>query len=311
MSRSNNEPIRIGIDLGGTKIEMIALDREGDILALQRIPTPAGDYEGTIRAVAGLVLDFENENGLSVSVGIGMPGAISPVTKMVKNSNSICLNGKPFKQDLESVLKRTVKIENDANCFTLSEAMDGAAAGENVVFGVILGTGVGGGLLINGKLVSGPNAISGEWGHNPLPWTDEQEIVEAAICYCGRRSCIETWLCGEGLSRTFHYLSDQRCSPQTIVSLAEQGDELAVEALEHYERRLAKALASVINIIDPDVIVLGGGLSNIKRLYSNVPVLWKDYVFSDSVVTRLVAAKYGDASGVRGAAWLGEKIHNH
>ncbi len=311
MNRSKNKLIRIGIELGGTKIEMIALDNEGAILALQRIPTPAGDYEGTVRAVAGLVLDFENENQVSTSVGIGMPGAISPVTKMVKNSNSICLNGKPFKQDLETALNRTVEIENDANCFTLSEATDGAAAGENIVFGVILGTGVGGGLVINGKLINGPNAISGEWGHNPLPWPDEKELVEATVCYCGRRSCIETWLCGKGLSRIFQSLSEQDYSPSVIVDLAEEGDQSAIDALEYYERRLAKAMASVINIVDPDVIVLGGGLSNIKRLYTNVPALWKDTVFSDRVDTRLVAAKYGDVSGVRGAAWLGEKIHNH
>jgi len=306
MSRSNNDMIRAGIDLGGTKIEMIALDSEGEILALERISTPAGDYEGTVRAVAGLVLDFEHQNQVNTSVGIGMPGAISPATGMVKNSNSICLNGKPFKQDLESALKRVVKIENDANCFTLSEATDGAAVGKSIVFGVILGTGVGGGLVINGKLISGPNAISGEWGHNSLPWPDEKEFADATVCYCGKEGCIETWLCGEGLSRTFHFLSGQNCSSPEIVKKEEQGDVSAMEAIERYERRLAKALASVINIVDPNVIVLGGGLSNINRLYSNVPVFWKDYVFSDRVETRLVAAKYGDASGVRGAAWLGE-----
>ena len=305
MRRSKTVPIRIGIDLGGTKIEMIALDSSGSILKQQRIPTPASDYEGTIKSVAGLVLEFEKESQVTVLVGIGMPGAISPVTGRVKNSNSICLNGMPFKQDIELALNRTVIIENDANCFVLSEAINGAAVGEKIVFGVILGTGVGGGLVINGKLISGPNAISGEWGHNPLPWPDEKELTDAVVCYCGKESCIETWLCGEGLSRRYNFLSEQDCTTVEIVSRAGQGDDLALGVLEDYERRLAKALASVINVIDPDTIILGGGLSNIQRLYSNVPVLWKDYVFSDHVNTRLVAARYGDASGVRGAAWLG------
>ena len=304
MNKLKNDPIRIGIDLGGTKIEMIALDNEGSILALQRISTPAGDYEGAIKAVASLVLEFENENQVSASVGIGMPGAISPVTKMVKNSNSICLNNKPFKQDLESALNRSVRIENDANCFTLSEATDGAAADARVVFGVILGTGVGGGLVINGEVINGPNAISGEWGHNPLPWPDEKELTDAAICYCEKKGCIETWLCGAGLSRAFYHLTSQECLPPEIVSMADQNNLLAQQALDQYTRRLAKALASVINVLDPEVIVLGGGLSNIQKIYEAVPALWNEYVFSDRVDTRLVQAKFGDSSGVRGAAWL-------
>lgn len=304
MSRSKIASIRMGIDLGGTKIEMIVLDSDGGVLEQQRVPTPAGDYEGTIKAIAGLVLGFENENQIGTSVGIGMPGAISLATGMVKNSNSVCLNDKPFKQDLELVLSRTVRIENDANCFALSEATDGAAADAKIVFGVILGTGVGGGLVINGNLISGPNTISGEWGHNPLPWPNTNELADAVACYCGKKGCIETWLNGEGLSRAFHLMATEDCSPSEIVTRADQADESALEALDQYARHLAKSLASIINILDPDIIVLGGGLSNIKQIYPLVPELWKEYVFSDRVDTRLVPAKYGDASGVRGAAWL-------
>ena len=304
MNRSKKDQIRIGIDLGGTKIEMIALDHFGDVLKQQRIQTPVGEYEKTIKSIARLVLDFEKDFNIKASVGVGMPGAISPVTGKVKNSNSICLNSKPFKQDLESVLNRLIRIENDANCFALSEAKDGAAAGENIVFGVILGTGVGGGLVINGELISGPNAISGEWGHNPLPWPDEKEFMDAAGCYCGKKGCIETWLNGEGLSRTFYDLTAQDCSPSEIAIRADMADKQALKVLNQYAIRLAKSLSSVINILDPEVIVLGGGLSNINRIYSLVPELWHEYIFSDRVDTRLVPAKFGDASGVRGAAWL-------
>ena len=313
MNLSDEEQIKIGIDLGGTKIEMIVLDESGAILRQQRISTPAGDYQATILAISGLVHEFEKGQQVMASVGIGMPGAISPASGKVKNSNSVCLNGQNFQKDIESALKRSVRIENDANCFTLSEATDGAAAGAKIVFGVILGTGVGGGLVINGALITGPNAIAGEWGHNPLPWPEGKELEEATVCYCGKTSCIETWLCGAGLSTTYQTISDQDCTPPEIVNLATLNDELAEQALESYFRRLAKSLASVINILDPDVIVLGGGLSNIRQIYSSVPELWNDYVFSDRVDTKLVAAKYGDASGVRGAAWLGSemKIHNH
>ena len=304
MSMPENDLIRIGIDLGGTKIEMIALDHSGVIIVQKRILTPVGDYQETINAVAGLILSFEKDKAMRASVGVGMPGAISPLTGLVKNSNSVCLNGKPFKQDLESTLKRSIKIENDANCFTLSEATDGAAADARIVFGVILGTGVGGGLVINGEVINGPNAISGEWGHNPLPWPDEKELTDAAICYCEKKGCIETWLCGAGLSRAFYHLSSQEYLPPEIVSMADQNDLLAQQALDQYTRRLAKALASVINVLDPEVIVLGGGLSNIQKIYETVPALWNEYVFSDQVDTRLVQAKFGDSSGVRGAAWL-------
>jgi len=313
MNSSDKEQVRIGIDLGGTKIEMIALDSTGTIIKQQRIPTPVGDYLATIRAISELVINVEKDLDSTASVGIGMPGTISPASGKVKNSNSVCLNGQFFQQDIESALSRCVKIENDANCFTLSEATDGAAAGVKIVFGVILGTGVGGGLVINGAVITGLNAISGEWGHNPLPWPDENDHEEATVCYCGKKSCIETWLSGEGLSRSYQLLSAQDQSPPEIVKLTERGSELARQALGSYFRRLAKSLASVINILDPDIIVLGGGLSNIKQIYSSVPELWNDYVFSDRVDTQLIAAKYGDASGVRGAAWLGTdmKIHNH
>lgn len=304
MIATNENLIKIGIDLGGTKIEMIALDQSGQVLKQLRIPTPVGNYSETLRAIADLVIGFENEFDQITSVGIGMPGAISRGTGKVKNSNSACLNGKSFKQDLEGLLSRTIKIENDANCFALSEATDGAAAGGKVVFGVILGTGVGGGLVINKEIINGPNSISGEWGHNPLPWPDEQELLFARECYCGKNGCIETWLCGSGLSNIFHRLADQKCSAEEIVERAENGDQIAEESLAQYYRRLAKSLASVINILDPDVIVLGGGLSNIKQIYSEVPKLWGEYVFSDRVDTKLVVAKFGDASGVRGAAWL-------
>ncbi len=295
---------RIGIDLGGTKIEMVAVNDSGDVIEKVRVPTPQGDYQGTIEAIAKLIQDFEKASNVRASVGIGMPGALSRVTGRVKNANSVCLNGMPFKEDIENALERSVRIENDANCFVLSEATDGAAAGASIVFGVILGTGVGGGVVINGKLVSGPNAITGEWGHNPLPWPDEQELVSARTCYCGKRGCIETWLCGEGFRLSYEVLTGLSEPPPKIADRASKGHEAARKALDSYCLRLAKSLATVINLLDPDVIVLGGGLSNIDCLYSTVPELWRDFVFSDHVYTKLVRAQYGDASGVRGAVWL-------
>lgn len=303
MSLNTNLPIRIGIDLGGTKIEMIALNQAGEVLRQQRIPTPAGDYPAVINAIVRLVEDFETSFTVKTTVGIGMPGAISPASGKVKNSNSVCLNDRNFKEDLELKLQRPVRIENDANCFTLSEATDGAATGARIVFGVILGTGVGGGLVINGQVINGPNAITGEWGHNSLPWPEDSE-QPGVRCYCGKFGCIETWLCGNGLTYDFLKASGQHLTPPEIVKLANGEDKTALVVLSAYHRRLAKSLASVINIIDPEVIVLGGGLSNINSLYSAVPGLWNEYVFSDRVNTRLVSAKYGDASGVRGAAWL-------
>jgi len=263
--------VRIGIDLGGTKIEAIAL-AGGREAFRKRIPTPRGDYEATLGAVAALV----REAGEG-SVGIGIPGALSRITGRVKNANSTWLNGRPLKEDLEKVLKRPVRVANDANCFALSEAVDGAGKGASVVFGVILGTGVGGGIVVDGKVLVGPNAIAGEWGHNPLP-SPAPEDLPLRPCYCGRAGCIETYLCGPALER--------------------DGD------LGRYEERLARSLATVVNILDPDVIVLGGGVSNVARLYENVPRLWQRHIFSDQVATRLARNVHGDSSGVRGAAWL-------
>jgi fructokinase len=282
--------MRIGVDLGGTKIEATALEGSREVLR-RRVATPRGDYAATIAAVASLV----GEMGQG-TVGIGIPGALSRVTGLVKNANSTWLIGKPLKQDLENALQREVRLENDANCFALSEATDGAGQGAEVVFGVILGTGVGGGIVVHGKVLTGPNAIAGEWGHNPLPAPTPQDLPLPA-CYCGRAGCIETYLSGPGLARDHEQLTGKRLSPEEIVSL---GDE----ALARYEARLARALASVINVLDPDVIVLGGGMSNVERLYTEVPRLWSKHVFSDHVATRLVRNAHGDSSGVRGAAWL-------
>ena len=300
--------MRIGIDLGGTKIEGIALDGDGAERARRRVATPVGDYDATVGAVAALVAELEGDAGASANgIGIGIPGAVSPATGLIKNANSTCLIGKPLGRDLEAALGRPVRLANDANCFAVSEAADGAARGVGVVFGVILGTGVGGGLVIAGKAVTGPNAIAGEWGHNPLPWPTDAERP-GPECYCGQRGCIETFLAGPGLARDYRQAGGDELAASGIAALAgdgkKAGNALAEAALERYEHRLARALASVINILDPDVIVLGGGLSNVGRLYGNVPVLWSDWVFSDSTATRLVPNVHGDSSGVRGAAWL-------
>ncbi len=291
--------MRLGIDLGGTKIEIIALDRAGRPLLRRRLPTPRGDYAGTLDAVAALVRDAEAELGARGRVGIGTPGALSRATGLLRNSNSVWLNGRPLKQDLERRLGRPVRIENDANCFALSEAVDGAGAGADVVFGVILGTGTGAGIVVHGRVLTGPNAIAGEWGHNPLPWPRPEEWPGPA-CYCGRHGCLETWLSGPALAR----LHGQGLTAAEIVARAEQGDAGCEAILQDYEDRLARGLAHVINVLDPDVIVLGGGLSNVQRLYRNVPRLWGRYVFSDRVDTRLLPNRHGDSSGVRGAAWL-------
>ena len=284
--------MRIGVDLGGTKIEALALDDAGREVFRKRIATPRGDYDATLAAVASLV----NEIG-DGSVGIGIPGALSRVTGLVKNANSTWLIGKPLKQDLQSVLGREVRIENDANCFALSEAVDGAGKGARVVFGVILGTGVGGGIVVDSKVLAGPNAIAGEWGHNPLPLPSGADLP-LPPCYCGRAGCIETYLSGPGLARDHEQATGSRLSAEEIVRLP--------EAMSRYAERLARALAGVINILDPDVIVLGGGMSNVERLYAEVPRLWHRYVFSDHVATRLQRNAHGDSSGVRGAAWLWE-----
>ena len=289
--------LRIGIDLGGTKIEAVALEADGSERVRRRIDTPRGEYEGTIRAIADLVNAVEAETGARGSVGVGMPGAISPATSLVKNANSTWLIGRTLQPDLEHALGRPVRLANDANCFALSEASDGAGAGARVVFGVILGTGVGAGIVVDGQPLVGVNAIAGEWGHNMLPWPDADEWP-GPPCYCGRTGCVETFLCGRGLE-----LAYGSGAPDARL-IAAAGGARATAAIEIYARRLAKALASVINVLDPDVIVLGGGLSNIDRLYARVPELWTEWVFSDRVDTRLARARHGDSSGVRGAAWL-------
>jgi fructokinase len=296
--------MRIGIDLGGTKIEAIALDDEGRELFRRRVPTPAHDYKLIVDAVTGLVREAERVTGARApSIGIGAPGAVSPKTGLVKNSNTTCLIGQPLDRDLAAVLGRPVRIYNDANCFALSEATDGAAAGAEIVFGVILGTGTGGGLVVRGKVLVGANAISGEWGHNPLPWPHDHERP-GPRCYCGKHGCIETFVSGPGLARDFHEATGRIERAERIAELARHGDGDAELALVRFEDRLARSLAAVINVVDPDVIVLGGGVSNIERLYEHVPRLWDRYVFSDSVATKLARARHGDSSGVRGAAWL-------
>ena len=297
--------MRIGIDLGGTKIEGIALDDAGHELFRKRINSPQGKYQNTLNAIVDLVIEIEKTIQDKGTVGIGIPGMISPQTGLVKNANSTWLIGQPLKKDLESLLKHDIRIENDANCFVVSEATDGAAKNAEIVFGVIIGTGTGGGIFIRGQSIIGANAIAGEWGHNPLPWPSSNELP-GRNCYCGKQGCIETWLSGPGFEKD-HQLINKLTHPilaKEIVLLAKSGDKTAQASLQRYEKRLAKSLASIINIIDPDVIVLGGGMSNIQSLYSNVPKLWGEYVFSDSVNTKLVPPKHGDSSGVRGAAWL-------
>jgi fructokinase len=296
--------MRIGIDLGGTKIEGIVLDARGEERARLRVPTPKGDYAAVLEAIAGLVDQLEEAATASVErVGLGIPGTISPATGLVKNANTVCLIGHPLDRDLQARLGREVRVANDANCFALSEAMDGAGAGADVVFGVIIGTGTGGGVVVRQRVLVGPNSIAGEWGHNPLPWPRADELP-GPPCYCGKHGCIETFLCGPGLSHDHLAHAVEALDAPTIAERAAAGDETAQATLARYEDRLARALASIMNVLDPDVIVLGGGVSNIARLYTNVPELWGRYVFSDRVVTRLVPARYGDASGVRGAAWL-------
>ena len=294
---------RIGIDLGGSKIEAAALDSEGLIRCRRRVPTPAGDYPGTIRTICELVEAIERELGGHGTVGIGIPGALSARTGLVKNANSTCLIGQALDRDLTAALARPVRLANDADCFALSEAVDGAAAGEATVFGVILGTGVGGGVVVRGRLLAGPNGIAGEWGHSPLPWPRDHERP-GALCYCGKHGCIETFVSGPGLSRDHAAIAGEALSAGEIAERAEAGEARADATMRRYEDRLARALATVVNLIDPHVIVLGGGVGQIPRLYQKVPALWGAYVFSDAVTTRLVPPLYGDSSGVRGAAWL-------
>lgn len=293
--------IRIGVDLGGTKIEVAALTVDGTARERRREPTPAGDYAGTVATIARLVAEVERACGLAAGsspVGVGTPGTLSRASGLLRGANSVCLNGMPLKRDIEAALGRPVGFANDANCFALSEAIDGAGRGAAIVFGVILGTGVGGGLVVDGRLLDGANGIRGEWGHNPLPWPEDDERPGAA-CFCGHRGCIETWLSGPALARD----AGMR-SAEAVIAAAAKGDARCARALERYEDRLARALAHVINIVDPDVIVLGGGLSNVMRWYAGVPHRWQRYVFSDRVDTRLVRNLHGDSSGVRGAAWI-------
>jgi len=296
--------LRTGVDLGGTKIEALVLNATGTERARHRVPSPQGDYDATMRAIATLVDRVEQQAGGGRGpVGIGIPGALSPASGLVKNANSTWLIGRPFDRDLQAALGRPVRLANDANCFALSEATDGAGAGAHSVFGVILGTGTGGGIVVDGRLHAGPNLIAGEWGHVPLPWRDAGDD-RGPPCYCGKHGCIETYLSGPALSRAHHARSGESLSPAEIEARAAAGDGTAELSLRHYEANLAKALAMVITILDPEVIVLGGGLSNLARLYDNVPRLWSSFAFSDELSTRLAPARHGDASGVRGAAWL-------
>jgi fructokinase len=298
--------MRIGIDLGGTKIEGIALDGSRE-LARRRVETPRDDYAATLDAIVTLVADLERSTRTRGTVGVGIPGTLAPDSGLVKNANSTWLLGQPLKTDLERALDREVRIANDANCFAVSEATDGAAQGARVVFGVIVGTGTGAGITVDGRILTGPNGIAGEWGHNPLPWPEGDEFP-GPPCYCGKRGCIETFLCGPGLARDHEERSGQRMAALEIAARAAAGDAIAEQTMTSYERRMAKALAGVINLLDPDVIVLGGGLSNIARLYQHVPRLWSAHIFSAGVTettrTALTPARHGDASGVRGAAWL-------
>ena len=295
--------MRIGIDVGGTKIESILLDLTGEELSRSRVDTPQGDYPATLLAIKELVEELERGLSTAATVGVGIPGAISPATGLVKNANSTWLIGHPLQSDLERQLNRQVRVANDADCFAVSEATDGSGKGARSVFGVILGTGVGGGLCWEGRPLHGPNAIAGEWGHNPLPWPEEEERL-GPDCYCGLRGCLETFLSGPGLQRDHFKRTGEHCTPQEIYKRAVADDKKCQETLERYEHRLARGLASVMNIFDPEVIVLGGGLSNVARLYDTVPSLWKSWVFSERVDTRLVSPGFGDSSGVRGAAWL-------
>jgi len=296
---------RIGIDLGGTKIEILALDAAGLELFRKRVATPRDNYAATVDAILALVEEAEARVGGRASVGIGIPGAVSQASGRVKNANSTWLIGKPLKQDLEHALGRKIQLENDANCFALSEAIDGGGQGAQTVFGVILGTGVGGGIVVNGRVLTGANAIAGEWGHNPLPLPREADLPLPA-CYCGRSGCIETYLSGPGMERDHRAATRLRKTTHDIVTGASDGDTECGATLARYEERLARSLASVINVLDPDVIVLGGGMSNIGSLYERVPRLWEKFIFSDRVETRLVRNRHGDSSGVRGAAWLWE-----
>jgi predicted NBD/HSP70 family sugar kinase len=295
--------VKIGIDLGGTKIAIVALGEENHELFRRRIETPQGDYWATVSAIAELVKITERELGERGTVGIGTPGSTSLATGLLKNSNSTCLNGQPLYDDLQRILDRPLRMDNDANCFALSEAFDGAAAGKGVVFGVIVGTGTGGGIVVNGMTLKGINSIAGEWGHNPLPWPQADEL-SGPDCYCGKQGCIETYLSGPGISSDHQRVTKTKLTAEAIRIGASRGDPACEDTMQRYEDRMARSLAHVINILDPHIIVLGGGMSKVKRLYENVPRLWSKWVFSDKVDSLLVPPKHGDASGARGAALL-------
>ena len=302
MMIKKNGRFKLGIDLGGTKIEAVLLDLSGQIVFRQRIDTPKDGYRAILDGVRTLAEQAESFAGETLNVGIGTPGALSPQSGLLRNSNTVCMNGQNLLQDLQQVLQRPVRIQNDANCLALSEATDGAAATDQVVFGVIIGTGTGGGVVINRQLISGPHAIAGEWGHNFLPWTQPFDIDRN--CYCGKHSCIETFLSGPGMAANAKAITGQDLNSRQIVDRAQQGDASCLQQLDHYYDQMARALAMVINILDPHAIVLGGGMSNIAGLYEQVPKRWQQYVFSEYVQTKLLPPKYGDSSGVRGAAWL-------
>jgi fructokinase len=295
--------VRIGVDLGGTKIEAVALAPDGTERFRRRVATPRGDYEATLRAVAALVAEAEAETGEAGTVGVGIPGIPSPATGLVKNANSTCLIGRPLDRDLEALLRRPVRLENDANCFALSEARDGAGAGHDVVFGVILGTGVGGGVVVRGQVLRGRNGIAGEWGHNPLPWPRDEERP-GPRCYCGKRGCIETFLSGPAISRDHADATGASLDVAAIAARAADGDGAARATLDRHAERAARSLATVLDVLDPDVVVLGGGVSNLEGLPAAVARRLGSWVFSDRVDTPVVRARHGDASGVRGAAWL-------
>jgi fructokinase len=296
--------MRIGVDVGGTKIEAIALDSEGAELERRRVATPRGDYEGTLETIAGLVTALEKTTGQTGTVGVGIPGTIVASTGLVKNANSVWLNGKPLQKDLCSALNREVRCANDANCFAISEATDGAAKGYDVVFGVIFGTGCGGGVSIDGRVHAGPNGLGGEWGHNPLPWQTAEESP-GALCYCGHHGCIETWISGTGFEWDFARVTSRNLRGKEIVAAAENGDVEASEALDRLMDRMARGLSVVVNVLDPDAIVIGGGLSNLGRLYEGgLAARLRDYGFGGGVETPILRNVHGDSSGVRGAAWL-------
>jgi len=299
--------VRIGIDLGGTKTEIIALDAQRRELLRRRVATPSEDYAAILATIVSLVRDAEGALDCRATIGIGTPGSMSRATGLLRGSNSVCLNGQPLQRDLEMLLDRRIVLTNDANCFALSEASDGAGQGAEVVFGVIVGTGVGSGIVVHGGLLDGPNGIAGEWGHNPLPWPRDDERP-GPPCFCGRSGCIETFVSGRGLERDHREVTGTALGAPQIVERAAAGDAACEATLQRYEERLGRALAHVINILDPDVIVLGGGMSNVARLYDNVPPRLSPWVFSDRVDNRIVRHRHGDSSGVRGAAWLGASV---